>query len=100
MTTENTAVIEEQDEQINVVADIFANLLQDAETIIERQRRILQQQMDDVTRDMGSMIKDAMLNICASAGIQYDTIKPVIARKKFLLDANGHTDETDGGSTD
>ena len=63
--------------------------------VIERQRRILQQQMDDVTTSMGTMIKDAMLNICNSSGIERDALKAAIAKKKAMLDAYGHTDETE-----
>lgn len=96
----NQAANESQKEQLSVIGDIFANMMTDAETIIERQRRIMQQQMDDVTLQMGNMIKDAMLSICASTGLTVDIVRAAVASKKAALDANGHTDDTEGGGQD
>lgn len=94
------AATEEQDEQINVIGDIFANMMHDAEQALAAQRTAMEAQITANTLAIGTMIKDAMLNISASANLNSELLKAAIARKKILLDAFGHTDETEGGSQD
>jgi len=94
------AVTEEQNEQVNALGDIFANMMHDAERALATQRAAMESQITASTIAIGNMIKDAMLNICASAGLDNNLLKAAITRKKIMLDANGHTDETEGGSQD
>lgn len=95
-----TAATEDQNDQINIIGDIFANMLHDAEQALAAQRAAMEAQITTSTLAVGNMIKDAMLNISASAGLNGDLLKACIARKKLLLDTLGHTDETEGGSQD
>jgi hypothetical protein len=90
----------EQTEQLNVLGDIFANMMHDAEVALAAQRAAMESQITASTIAIGTMIKDAMLNICASAGMDGNALRGVIAHKKNLLDTVGHTDDTEGGSQD
>lgn len=94
------AVTAEQNEQVNILGDIFANMMHDAEQALASQRAAMEAQITANTLAIGNMIKDAMLNISSSAGLNGDLLKACIARKKLLLDTLGHTDETEGGSQD
>ena len=98
MTTENKETI--IDEQETVVAEIFARLMADANKLLREQQEAMQRQMDASSNAMSLMLKDTMLNICASTGVAYETVMPMANNKAMALDANGHTDDTEGGSTD
>lgn len=97
---QEAAAIEDQNDQLNIIGDIFANMMHDAEVALAAQRAAMEAQIAANTLAIGTMIKDAMLNIGASAGLNGDLLKAAIARKKIMLDAFGHTDETEGGSQD
>jgi hypothetical protein len=109
MTT-NTAT--EQDEQALVVAEIFANMMADANKILRDQNDAMQKQMNEMQRQMNAstvsmrmMLQDAMLNVCASTGLEYDTVLSMANNKALAIDANGHSNdnndiETEGGSAD
>lgn len=97
---QEAAAIEDQNDQLNIIGDIFANMMHDAEVALAAQRAAMEAQIAANTLAIGTMIKDAMLNIGASAGLNGDLLKAAIARKKIMLYAFGHTDETEGGSQD
>lgn len=90
MTTETAAQeVTQCDEQAHVVAEIFANMITDANELMKKQQEA-----------MNRMIHDAMLNVCASTGLAYETIMPMAKSKAIAIDAHGHTDDTEGGRQD
>lgn len=100
MENETTATEASTYEQTTVVAEIFARLMADANKLLREQQEAMQRQMDASSNAMSLMLKDTMLNICASTGVAYETVMPMANNKAMALDSNGHTDDTEGGSTD
>lgn len=96
MTTENQDTI--LCEQETVIAEIFANMIADANKMIGEQSESMIRQLESTSKAINLLIKDALLNICASTGVAYETVLPMVNNKAMALDANGHTDDEKDGS--